>query len=297
MSENDGNTIPGLRGSALTTPKHRVRVRPASPKKCFRASPPSTESTRVLKTTAQHILVTIFLGLVFVAMPALAQPAVDLSVDDDEDGTEEVSDATTDADEKGLEQLRDAIRVIQQRPVLRRMRLELQVQTGLGLADVMFRNQLVSGNLRFHVAEDWSIAASYIHYFSRTTSLHDTVANDYELFPEKSLHQWFAGGDVSWSPIYGKFNFFGKGIVQFDISLIVGAGVTVTSRSTDLKPTGVLGLGLRIFLTRWLAFTSEFRDHIFVEDFNAGNELVNHVIYQGGFSIFFPFKNKYRFAR
>jgi outer membrane beta-barrel protein len=259
----------------------------------------------VLKTTAQPILVAILLGLISVSAPALAETApeesaVDLSAsdedDEDADGVEDDA-ATTDADAKGLAQLRESIRVIQQRPVLRRMRLELQVQTGLGLADVMFRNQLVSGNLRFHLAENWSIAGSYIHYFSRKTSLHETVAEDYELFPETSLHRWFAGGDLSWSPIYGKFNFFGKGIVQFDISLIVGAGVTVTSRSTDLKPTGVVGLGLRIFITRWLAFTSEFRDHIFVEDFNAGNELVNHVIYQGGFSIFFPFKNKYRFAR
>lgn len=255
------------------------------------------DSTRVLKTTAQPLLVTIFLGLVFATTPVLAQTAVDLGVDEDDDGTPAVGEGTTDADEKGLEQLQDAIRVIQQRPVLRRMRLELQAQTGLGLADVMFRNQLISGALRFHFAENWSIAGNYIHYFSRKTSLHQTVADDYELFPETSLHQWYAGGDLSWSPIYGKFNFFGKGILQFDISLIVGAGVTVTSRSTDLKPTGVIGLGLRIFLTRWLAFTSEFRDHIFVEDFNAGNEVVNHVIYQGGFSIFFPFKNKYRFAR
>src|SRR5262245_43509764 len=163
------------------------------------------------------------------------------------------------------------VRVIQQRPVLKAGRFELLAGAGLVVNDDMYSHWLATATGRVHISEWISIGATYAKYFSDTSELQKTVIEDFEVFPELSATRWYAGGDVTFVAIDGKFVFFDDIISYWDLYASIGGGVTVTSRSDSPKPTGMVGVGLRLFLTDWLSLTFELRDHIFAEKFNAGN--------------------------
>ncbi len=220
---------------------------------------------------------------------ARAEPAADAPAAPAADGGVDVR--------AGAEQVQESIRVIQQRPVLRALRAEIQAFGGVGMSDTLFQHFLVTGNARFHITEEWSIGGSYSHYFASTSGLFEDVTTDFSVFPEKSLLRWMAGLDAAFVPIYGKFALFDQHIVHYDFYALAGVNVLQTSRSDDIKVAGVLGLGWRVYLTRWLAFTTEVRDHMYVESFNAGDRFMSHFVFQAGFSMFLPFDFDYRFPR
>ncbi len=195
------------------------------------------------------------------------------------------------------ETLIQSIRVIQRRPFLKRQRFELQVLGGLGVADSMFRHVSVVANGRFHLNEKWAVGASYQHSFSSESGLLSTVTEDFEVFPERSVIRYTTTVDAEWTPIYGKMAFFDGGVVHFDMYLLFGAGVTQTSRSSSPRVTGTIGVGGRLMLTPWLTMVMELRDNLFVERFNAGNQLINNVMLSLGISLFLPFKQSYKFPK
>ncbi len=189
------------------------------------------------------------------------------------------------------------VRVVQQRPVLKSGRFELLLGAGLVANDQMYDHWYATANGRVHVSEWISIGATYTKFFSSEAELQTTVMEDFEVFPELSAYRWYAGGDVTFVAMDGKFIFFDDSIVYWDLYASIGGGVTVTSRSDDPKPTGMIGVGMRIFLTDWLTLSFELKDHMFIEKFNAGNEFVNNVTGTAGLTIFIPFGFDYEYAK
>jgi len=189
------------------------------------------------------------------------------------------------------------IRVVQQRPVLKAGRFELFLGGGIGANDQFYRHYLATATGRAHVSEWVSIGATYEKYFSQEAALLDTVTGDFEVFPELSRLQWYAGADVTVVALEGKFTFFDTSIAYWDLYASLGGGVMKTSRGDDLKPAGLVGVGLRFYLTEWWTIAFELKDHIFFEKFNAGSELVNDVVGQVGFTFFIPFGFDYEYVK
>lgn len=190
-----------------------------------------------------------------------------------------------------------AIRVIQQRPVIKAGRFEVQLLGEASIADVMFRHLSVGTNMYYHLSEEWALGGAYRHYFSEESSLLGDVTDKFEVFPERAVMRWSAGLDATWTPIYGKLAFFDDQIVHFDMHLIVGAGVTQTSRTSTPHVMGTVGLGGRLLISSWFSMNLEVRDQIYVESYNDASQLVNNVGLNLGFSIFFPFDHDYRFPK
>jgi outer membrane beta-barrel protein len=188
------------------------------------------------------------------------------------------------------------IYVLQQRPFLRALRLELSPQFGYTVNEPLFRYLQVASTVRFHINESWSVGGTYAHYFSDTSAATEKLQDEFALFPEKSLIQWYAGGEGSWVPIYGKLILFESWVVHWDAFLTVGAGVTKTW-APDLRFTASVGVGTRIFLTSWLTLTLELKDYIYQEPFKAGDRLINNVVFHSGLSIFFPFTWEYKLQK
>jgi outer membrane beta-barrel protein len=248
------------------------------------------------------------MGLCF-AIVAFAAPAGVNAAEPDEPPAPSETDGQGEAGETGetgegdakepavVSDLDSLVRVVQQRPVLKSGRFELLGGAGIVANDQMYDHWFATVTGRVHVSEWISIGATYNKYFSEVSDLQRTVANDFEVFPELSAYRWYAGGDVTFVAIDGKFVFFDDVIAYWDIYASIGGGVTVTSRSDDPKPTGMIGVGWRLFLSDWLTFTTELRDYMFFEKFNAGNEFVNNVVGQIGLSIFIPFGFDYEYAK
>lgn len=240
--------------------------------------------------TATVALVLCWGGLAHAGEPAPDAPA-------DEPAETEPGDTEEPEEPAYVSDLDSLVRVVQQRPVLKSGRFELFVGAGFVANDSMYDHWLATGTGRVHVSEWISIGATYSKFFSNESELQKTIATDYEVFPELSATRWYAGGDVTFVAVDGKFTFFDSAIAYWDIYASIGGGVTVTSRSDSAKPTGMVGIGWRLFLADWLTFSVELRDYIFVEQFNAGNELVNNLVGQAGITLFIPFGFDYEYAK
>ena len=189
-----------------------------------------------------------------------------------------------------------AISVIQQKPLIRSMRVELTPTFGYTVNDTLREYMQAAATLRFHITDVWSVGVNYGHYFADDRELVLELQDDYSVFPERNSVQWFAGGDVGWTPIYGKFVLFESGIVHWDMYVTAGAGVTKTL-SPDPVVTGTVGLGARFYMTQWLTLTLELKDHIYPESFKAGTKVLNNLVFHSGLSIFMPFTTEYKYAK
>jgi outer membrane beta-barrel protein len=95
------------------------------------------------------------------------------------------------------------------------------------------------------------------------------------------ITQWqvMANLNFTYVPLYGKFSAFNKFIFQWDAYLIGGVGFMRTRPFPVIDPeirqfddfnTHIafnVGLGLRVFLTRYLTVFFEFRDYMFMEKY------------------------------
>ena len=145
-------------------------------------------------------------------------------------------------------------------------------------------------------------------------------------------YSWAAALNFTYVPVYGKFAGFGSFIFSYDIYATGGVGAISTrpiavidpdNRTFDFKPKVAfnLGLGLRIFLTKWLAANIEVRDYIYPEKLEQltiasgpiGNKtagpsnpdtwyadsvtITNNIQMNVGLSIFIPFSFDYRLVK
>lgn len=187
-----------------------------------------------------------------------------------------------------------SISVVQRRPVLKALRLEVLPVFGVALNESLTTHMFVGGTLNFHILEQLFIGGSYQYYFGKNSKLSQDVQADYEVFPERRLMKWAAFGHVGWAPIYGKFSLFGATIVHFDVYFFGGAGVTKTN---SVHVTGIFGVGTRWFINKFMSFNWEIRDQLYRETFAAGKSFVNNVVFQLGFTVFIPFGFKYKQLR
>ncbi|HIA01951.1 MAG TPA: outer membrane beta-barrel domain-containing protein [Myxococcales bacterium] len=188
------------------------------------------------------------------------------------------------------------VHVLEQRPFLHALRVELAPTFGYTVNEVLSEQLQVGGTLRFHLNETISVGGMYYHYFSSQSSRALQVQNEFELFPETSFPKWFAGGEINYTPIYGKMIVSGITTVHWNAYLSGGAGVTKTGAKDPLFTT-MIGLGTRFFVTSWLTINVEARDYIYSEPFKAGSEIINNVAIHTGVSLFVPFTYNYRYPK
>jgi outer membrane beta-barrel protein len=140
------------------------------------------------------------------------------------------------------------------------------------------------------------------------------------------INKYLLGAQLNflYVPIYGKFAFFKEWILHWDVWVIGGGGFIMTRpepvidpeyRSFDFstKFSFNVGLGGRLFLTRFAAIYLELRDYIYPEELESlqnysslkdrqdknnwvedGYKLTNNVTLHAGVSLFIPFTFDYK---
>ena len=142
------------------------------------------------------------------------------------------------------------------------------------------------------------------------------------------LTEYFGGyaANFTYVPMYGKFSGFGNFIFHYDGYLVGGVGGLFTRPIAVIDPDNRkfdyearvafnIGFGLRIFLNRWFAVTTEIRDYIYIEQLEnttiaatqqeqqnrntwfGEKPLTNAVQAQLGISVFLPFSWEYRLPK
>jgi len=194
-------------------------------------------------------------------------------------------------------------------------KLELTIPAGvLSVNDAFFSKYMVGAKLTYHLSESWSLGVNgALGTSSATGSTSICTQNPAPGEPackpadNKQLYQvpgdikWIAGGEVGFSPLYGKLNLFGEKALHFDLSLLVGADL-VSYRDvlkpaqanagaipgTVSTPGGHVGLGARLFFARFMALRLELRDVFYkVSALDTGN-LQTQLFAEAGLSFFIP---------
>lgn len=250
----------------------------------------------------------VFLACLLGAPAAFAQEDVDMTFSPEDltgggdDGGEGEGDTLSfdviDTEEVAKEAERsrkeeiDLIRVIQRRPFLRRNRVEVAPFLGTNVNDALTSAFVAGGSLNYHLTEVMAIGFNGGYSLGTETDLFDRVIEDYELFPQVSQVKWYGTLNFEYAFIYGKFALFNTWIIPWDTYALLGAGFTQTQLDGHL--TISVGMGQRYFMNRWFTLNIELRDNIYNENYPAGSEIVNNLLFTAGVSFFIPPDFEYR---
>lgn len=215
---------------------------------------------------------------------------------EDGDAQSEAIRTETDAerdDPRG--KISDRIKAVQRKVFLKKKRIEIFPQFGLGLNDPFFQHFVVGGAVGFHVADSLSIElrGGGVVASVQSDAVRFVRQETGSLLKDPPQFRYHADIDVLWAPLYGKISLFGEGILHFDTYVTAGPGVFGTDQG--INPAVNVGIGQRYFLTDWLVARLEVRNYMFVESRNNQSDLQNVLILGFALSGFLPTSFQYEF--
>ena len=176
--------------------------------------------------------------------------------------------------------------------------------------------------MAYHFTEFLSVGASYAMAATSATGSSVVCPANQGCHPASKAQLWqvpgairsLAGLEVAWAPVYGKLNLAAEQVLHFDLALLAGPDfithdeVLARDAADALalaggKPGsksaigGHAGLGVRIFLNRFMALRFDVKDYVYavkipnwVEgvDNRPRNDLQNQLFFELGLSFFFP---------
>jgi outer membrane beta-barrel protein len=194
-------------------------------------------------------------------------------------------------------------------------RFELTPTANLSLNDAFFSKQLFGGRLGYHFTEQWSIGGFFVGGRTSATGSASVCptnvgcgeASTVQLNQVPGAITRMAGGELAFSPVYGKLNVLAERVLHFDFSLLLGVdwithrqavssveAANLASAEAPTRSTVGLhaGLGARVFLTQFLAFRVEVKDYVYrvpIGNFGGESDTQNQLFTELGLSVFFPF--------
>jgi outer membrane beta-barrel protein len=228
------------------------------------------------------------------------------------------------------EEIAEEIYAVQQIYALRLKRLELAPSVAFTLNDPYLKHYGLGLAMNYWFTNVLALGFNFILYdwgtnpLERGTNIIPRIQNQFRL--GVPINDWQMGMWVNFTyvPFYGKFK-VRKKIFQWDAYLIGGVGFMRTQpipvfdpavRSFDWQTNVAfnVGAGLRIFLTRYLTFFTEFRAYMWPDQFEnvdvspgapndpstwlqSDSTFVANTSIQLGFTLFFPIKFEYRLPK
>jgi outer membrane beta-barrel protein len=201
-------------------------------------------------------------------------------------------------------------------------RFELTPGFAISFNDAFTRKYLGSLKVGYHFTEFLSVGASFATGTTARTGSAVVCPVNQGCHPADQAQLWqvpgairmLAGAEVAWAPVYGKLNLAAEQVLHFDLALLAGPDfishdqVLARDAATALasaggKPAaastigGHVGLGVRIYLNRFLALRFEVKDYVYavkVPNWIEGtgnrprNDVQNQLFFDFGLSFFFP---------
>lgn len=234
---------------------------------------------------------------VFVSAPLPAHAAD--GAPEDADLAKEAA-ATTDAasvDAGTGKTLQERIRAVSRRTFLKQGRFELTPVLAISTSDPFFRAWTVGARGSYHFSEEFALdfggsGAVFNEALDifRVSNLDEQGVKD--LFDDLEAATLLGVGDVgvTFSPFYGKVNLAGELVGHFDTFVSGGAGVVVDAvgQNVGVRPALEVGVGSRLYLTRWLAARADVRSYLYPADSAGELAFGNLVMVNVGAAFYFP---------
>ncbi|RAL24852.1 hypothetical protein DL240_01175 [Lujinxingia litoralis] len=217
------------------------------------------------------MVVALTVGLF--ASPALAQEPSAAAPEEEASGDDGLPEVDED-DPMYWAQMRDVF-VMQQRAFLKEGRFALTVYGGV-IPNNIFEQYFPLGlRANYFLLENIGLELATSFALKRPTGLQETLEDEAGAGAESVLigdsqlsHTNFG---LVWSPVYGKLAYYNDRLIYLDMNIYGGAGMTVVQTqsdfnaapSTTVKPEGVLGAGLALYLGEHAAVRADYRQFIF----------------------------------
>lgn len=265
--------------------------------------------------------------------PAAEQPAAEPGAGDSGGGgiceiDPSACPKQTDIAKAATKDVKAEVYAVQQIYALRRHRVELQPYWSFTLNDQFVSHPGPGLGLNYYLTNVLAVGLNGNWYGGLNVDSDFNFENRRATRVAVPLNEYLANGNVNFTyvPMYGKFAGFSKFIFHYDMYVVGGVGAMWTRPIAVIDPDNRkfdwgakvsfnAGLGLRVFINRWFAVTTELRDYIYPEKLEATTvaptaeqqrdpstwlgetRITNHVQAQLGVSIFLPFSWEYRLPK
>jgi outer membrane beta-barrel protein len=222
----------------------------------------------------------------------------------------------------------EEIYAVQRMYVVRNGRFELAPSLAFTVNDPYVSHPALSVGLNYWVTNVLAVGANFLWYqgVESESDLNFSVRRSTRLAVPITEYQLGAHLNFTYVPIYGKFSMFNSSIFQWDSYLVGGVGMmrtrpvavvdpAVRTFDFDWRVAFNVGIGLRVFVTRYFTVFGELRDYMYLEKLENLNvelgkdrerastwtdqnaTLTNNVTAQLGVTLFFPFTFEYRYPK
>jgi outer membrane beta-barrel protein len=160
-------------------------------------------------------------------------------------------------------------RVVQNRYYKKSGKFELGAYAGSALfgsssSDPFITIRQAGGSFGYHLNEYFSVGFLYWKYFvSPSSAYNDFKSQTTTVQVNSNEPNSFMGGELVFSPIYGKLSLMGKMILYYDLHLLGGVGRQDTFSGAYTAP--FVGLGQQIFIKKWLSIRLDYRGLFYTE--------------------------------
>jgi outer membrane beta-barrel protein len=170
---------------------------------------------------------------------------------------------------------------VQRRDFLKRHRFELSGIGGFYASDTLSSTYSYGGALAFYPSEDFGL-----ELLVTRSPVRFRLEEPFTDFDQEKHFQpgnaWQAIGSLLWSPIHAKFKFTESKIVHGDIFVLAGAGRTF--HETVLGMTWEVGLGLKLYISRFVTLRLDLRDFLLPQEVLGRGRNTNNMTVLAGLS-------------
>jgi outer membrane beta-barrel protein len=166
--------------------------------------------------------------------------------------------------------------VVPRKKVLKAKRVELAPLYGVTINDPMIRHHQMGGQINYYLTDVLWLGVEGAYLQPQKLDRFYLTPQQYRRVPKANKDLWEAALDFGYVPFYGKFALFNKKIIHWEGILTAGVGVTQTEvipmdpsfgafKNFSITPN--VGVGFRVFLTKWLVAFVLLRDYMILDKF------------------------------
>ena len=222
--------------------------------------------------------------------------------------------------------------VVPRKRFLKGGRFELAPFTGVSVNDILIQHYVFGVDLNYFLTDALSVGLQGNYYIKHLSDREADVGLQYDRIPTLNRYLWNGSLNFGYVPAYGKFAWFNRSILHWEIVASAGVGMTQTeiiprdislAAFQNLAITPNVGIGGRFFIADWLTINYMLRDYIILDKFepldrgapdpnnpgqrlyisadsakaHADAKLVNNVMFYLGVGVFLPTGFQYKTPR
>lgn len=193
--------------------------------------------------------------------------------------------------------LQERIRAVSRRVFLKRGRFELEPQFGFTANDALNRAWSFGARGSYHFNEEFALDFGGGGGFSQQLDDVRLFDADPEALNEARAgtpkQYGYADVGVTFSPFYGKLALMAEQVIHFDGFISGGLGAVIDDSAEAVHPAIELGVGGRVFVSRWLCIRADVRNYTY--PLTVARELTfpSALILSFGVGVFLPFDFDY----